>query len=75
VSEQKPSERPVDEPLPDRDRSPLFQGLCSICGKVIERPARLCDDHADLVEERAAAAVVEVYDFEGNHLGDVQVGP
>lgn len=46
-------ERPVDEPLPpDHDRAPLFQGLCAICGAVIERPARLCDDHEDLVEER-----------------------
>jgi hypothetical protein len=57
VSGQEPPERPVDEPLPDRDRSPLFQGLCGICGAVIERPARLCDDHQDLVEERSAAGL------------------
>jgi hypothetical protein len=73
VNEQESSERPVDEPLPDRDRSPLFQGLCAICGAKVERPARLCDDHADLVEQRSAP--IEVYDADGNHLGTVQVDP
>ena len=66
-------DREVDEPLPDRDRPPLFQGLCAICGAVIPRPARLCDDHADLVEQRSAP--IEVYDSAGNHLGTVQVDP
>jgi hypothetical protein len=73
VSDPSDRERPVDEPLPDRDRSPLFQGLCAICGAVIQRPARLCDDHQDLVEQRSAP--VEVYDADGNHLGNVQVDP
>jgi hypothetical protein len=33
----------------------------------------LCDDHADLVEQRSAP--IEVYDSAGNHVGTVQVDP